>query len=107
MLTIFPVNQYLSEKKLVFHGLDKDLFAIHVFMCMCVRACMCVSSFYSSLLWLPPNGDLNIAGIHLLCFIMHGDADIGEHCSINKDFFLFFYLLNLTVKHLFITLLSS
>lgn len=54
-----------------------------------MRACMCRANthdFFFSLLWLPPNGGqvhLNIAGIHLLCFIMHWDPDIEEHCSIN------------------------
>lgn len=66
---------------------------LHACICAHVCACMCVSSsFHSSLLWLPPNGDLKIAGIHLLCFSMHRDPNIAEDCSINTEFFISFFI---------------
>lgn len=75
--------------------LQEDLCAVILHACIYahVCACMCVSSsFRSSLLWLPPNGDLKIAGIHLLCFIMHRDPNIAEDCSINREFFISFFI---------------
>lgn len=43
MLTIFPVNQYSRGKNLDFHGLDKDLCAMHVlYLCACVCVQVCV-----------------------------------------------------------------
>lgn len=43
MLTILPVNQYSSENW-VFHGLDKNLCAMHLFIylfaCVCVHVCV-------------------------------------------------------------------